>query len=238
MSEERAALGALAAAKKFAPLPDTPVNHQAVRHVGTKDEEGQAQLGILIMHGCKPEHTVLEIGCGALNAGYPIMQYLNAGNYVGIDPNFWTIENSLKVPEVKAVADARKARFGASAEFDAASFGTKFDYVISHSVLSHAAHWQWPQFLKNVDAVLKPGGMILASLHFTEGNAYGDAGYGGTELDFNEWVYPGASYFRKETIFNLAKQYGYTARIDVAAAIIITRVHPASHHTWLVLQKH
>lgn len=48
--------------------------------------------------------------------------------------------------------------------------------MLSHSVLSHAAHWQLGEFLANVGVVLAPGGVILASLRLAERNAYGSAG--------------------------------------------------------------
>jgi len=189
-------------------------------------------------YGCKPTDKVLEIGCGALNAGFPIMQYLERGNYYGIEPNFWATEASLQLPEVREFVTAKDPHFDANENFDGTMFGVQFDYVISHSILSHAAHWQWPLFMKNVDRCLKKGGKVFASLHFTEGNGYGDTGYPGTELDFNEWVYPGVSYFRKETIQQVAREYGYTLTMnDFVPAFMITNVHPIAHHSWIILEK-
>ena len=34
---------------------------------------------------------VLEVGCGCLSAGVPVMRYLQRGHYVGIDPNRWLL---------------------------------------------------------------------------------------------------------------------------------------------------
>jgi len=210
---------------------------EAIRYVGTNPGEGTAQLAILIYHGCKPSDTVFELGCGALIAGYPIMQYLDIGKYFGIEPNKWLVEDSLKIPQVKEVASQKKPRIAHNAEFDGSAFKTKFDYIIGHSIFSHAAHWQWPLFLKNIEACVKPGTKILVSLHFTEGNKHGDVGYKGTELDFNEWVYPGISFFRKETIRNLAEKYGYDFRIDIVAPMLINIAHPGANHSWIFLEK-
>jgi len=210
---------------------------EAIRYVGTNPGEGTAQLAILIYHGCKPSDTVFELGCGALIAGYPIMQYLDIGKYFGIEPNKWLVEDSLKIPQVKEVASQKKPRIAHNAEFDGSAFKTKFDYIIGHSIFSHAAHWQWPLFLKNIEACVKPGTKVLVSLHFTEGNKHGDVGYKGTELDFNEWVYPGISFFRKETIRNLAEKYGYDFRIDIVAPMLINIAHPGANHSWILLEK-
>ena len=209
----------------------------AVRYVGTNPEEGTAQLAILMYHGCKPSDTVFELGCGALIAGYPIMQYLDAGNYFGIEPNKWLVEDSLKIPQIKETASQKSPRIAHNTEFDGSEFKTKFDYVIGHSIFSHAAHWQWPLFLKNIDTCVGPGSKILVSLHFTEGNTYGDVGYKGTELDFNEWGYPGISFFRKETIQDCAEKYGYNFKVDLVAPMLINIAHPGANHSWILLEK-
>jgi hypothetical protein len=209
----------------------------AVKYVGTNPNEGLAQLATLIHHGCKETNSVLEIGCGALNAGYPIMQYLDCNKYFAVEPNDWLVKDSLKIPQVQETALKKNARFVHNAEFDASEFKMTFDYVISHSIISHAAHWQWPLFMENVSKVVKRGSKVLVSLHFTEGNKYGDVGYHGTELDFNEWVYPGISYFRKETIDNLAIKYGYDLKIDLVAPMLINMAHPGANHSWIILEK-
>jgi SAM-dependent methyltransferase len=234
---ELAALSKLHQARRLLATPNRPVNAEASSYVGTNAEEGIAQLAVLMWHGCRPDHKVLEVGCGALVAGYPVIQYLQSGNYCGIDPNRWLIEDSLKIPQVWQAVTNKRARFDYNADFQASMFDMKFDYVLSHSILSHAAHWQWRPFLQNIDRCLKAGSIVLASLHFTEGNEFGDQGYSGTELDYNEWVYPGISYFRKETIFNLARELGYKARTDLVAPMLITTVHPSSNHSWIVLEK-
>lgn len=236
-SIEIAARWKLHQARRLDMTPNGHVNEEASRYVGTNSEEGIAELAVLMWNGCRQDHTVLEVGCGALIAGYPVIQYLHAGNYCGIDPNRWLIEDSLKIPQVKKVVSDKRARFDYNADFDGSMFDIKFDFVLSHSILSHAAHWQWRPFLQNIDRCVKPGSIILASLHFTEGNEFGDPGYDGTELDFGEWVYPGISYFRKETIFNLACELGYHARTDLVAPMLITSVHASSNHSWLVLEK-
>ena len=233
--EEAVARQCLKSARGFKQMIEP--EREAIRYVGTNPGEGTAQLAILMYHGCKPSDTVFELGCGALIAGYPIMQYLDTGKYFGIEPNTWLVEDSLKIPQVKEIASQIRPRFVYNENFDGSEFKTKFDYIIGHSIFSHAAHWQWPLFLKNVEACVKPGSKILVSLHFTEGNKYGDAGYKGTELDFNEWVYPGISFFRKETIQNLAEKYGYNFKIDLVAPMLINIAHPGANHSWILLEK-
>lgn len=52
---------------------------------GKWDEIGQLQLDFLINAGMKPDHKLLDIGCGCLRAGVKIIPYLDPFNYFGID---------------------------------------------------------------------------------------------------------------------------------------------------------
>lgn len=234
---ELAGYRSLRIARQFRPLPRNRQNIQAFLHVGTEPKEGIAQLAALIHHGCRPHHGVLEIGCGTLNAGYPLMQYLESGNYCGIEPERWAIEQSLTIGAVARMAKEKNARFEYNLDFDGSPFGKSFDFVLSHSILSHAAHWQLPLFLKNLAHVTKPGAKVLASLHFTDGNSFGGPSYAGTELDFKEWVYPGNSFFRKDTIVRVSHEHGFTASIDVTIPFLITDAHSAAVHSWVVFTK-
>jgi hypothetical protein len=49
-------------------------------------------------------------------------------------------------------------------DFDASETGRRFDFVLSHSILSHAAHWQLPVFLAHVAAVLSSYGTAVVWL--------------------------------------------------------------------------
>ena len=43
------------------------------------------QFDYLVRHGLRPEHRMLEIGCGNLRAGRLFIGYLDTGNYYGLD---------------------------------------------------------------------------------------------------------------------------------------------------------
>jgi hypothetical protein len=120
------------------------------RYVATDEESGRRQLALLQREGCRPSSRVLEVRCGALHAGIPTIEYLDPGNWVGMDPNGWLIDAALTRPGNRQLVEAKRVTFLNVDDFDASSLGRSFDYVLSHSVLSHAAHWQLPLFLHNV----------------------------------------------------------------------------------------
>jgi cyclopropane fatty-acyl-phospholipid synthase-like methyltransferase len=54
---------------------------------GLWDELGQLQLEFLITKGLQPNHKLLDLGCGCLRGGVKFINYLEQGNYIGIDIN-------------------------------------------------------------------------------------------------------------------------------------------------------
>jgi glycosyltransferase involved in cell wall biosynthesis len=214
------------------PLPIRPENSQAVGYVSTMPEEGLAQLEVLKQLGCKPHHKVLEIGCGALIAGFPVMQYLNPGNYTGIDPNVWLATASQAIPVVAAVCREKAPRI-----YDCADFRTgtreQFDFILSHSILSHASNDQLTDFLAAAAEQLVPGGVLAASIRLAEGNEFGSPGSELRGADFTEWQYPGVSWFAEGDVLARAKRAGFVAAIDRELTRTILRGNPKAIHDWL-----
>ena len=205
------------------------------RYVSTDMVSGQLQLELLKRQGCQPTSKVLELGCGCLHLGIPLLRFLNESNYVGVDPNEWLRQSAMKDAEVRHLVAAKKAQFLSVDDFDASSLGMKFDLVFSHSVLSHAAHWQLDTYLRNTAKVLAPGGRILASLCLAEGNAYGNSGTPDKQDSMDkEWVYPGSSWFKLSTIENTAAKLGLTADYMPEYSEFYTKTHPNESHDWIV----
>ncbi len=215
----------------------SPINEAAIRYVGnTHAENGAAQLELLLKEGLSPEHYVLEIGCGALVAGISIMSFLAKGHYCGIEPNKWLFNDSLKVTENKAVADKCEPRFLTNENFDGTDFNVQFDYIISHSIMSHAAYHQLPLFLKNCAKVLKPGGKVIFSIRLTKPNKYGSNGASAETKD-SLWQYPGNSYFDESTVVKEAGIYFSLIKQKELYTKLITDTDRGAFHDWFVLTK-
>jgi len=205
------------------------------RYVGTNKVSGQLQFELLKREGCGPDSKVLEVGCGCLHAGLPLIQYLRRNSYVGIDPNKWLRQRPLKKRHVRQLVKEKQVRFLSVDDFDASELGIKFDFVLSHSVLSHCAHWQLEQFLRNIGKVLAPKGRILASIRLAEGNTYGSSGSPDKEDSMHEeWQYPGASWFKLSTIAKKADEQGLTAVHIPEYTEFYTKTRPQEWHDWIV----
>ena len=211
-------------------------NARAVDYTGTRPTGGGVQLGFLIGEGLKPSDRVLEIGCGALASAIPIMSFLETGHYFAIEPNRWLIDASLNIRENRNVFNSRSPTIINNLNFDATSLGISFDYIFAHSIMSHAAHWQLPQFMENCSKVLKEGGKVIFSLRLTQPNPYGNSG-SPEETKSPNWVYPGVSFFHLDTVMREgAKWYSKVEhRKDFTRRL--TDDMKGVCHDWIVMTK-
>jgi cyclopropane fatty-acyl-phospholipid synthase-like methyltransferase len=214
-----------------------PGNQELIRarsYVATDEISGRTQLELLRREGLTPTSDILEIGCGCLNLGIPLLRFLEPDRYVGIDPNTWLREIVLRSWKARWIVRQKRPFFLSNSEFDASQLGRKFDFAFSHSILSHAAHWQLEQYLRNVAAVMKPGGIILSSIRLAEGNAYGSAGRPNKDDSRdNEWVYPGVSWFKFSTVQETAREVGLNALVKPEYTEFYVRSRPNECHDWI-----
>lgn len=217
-------------------LPVRAENADAVGYVSTTPEEGLAQLALLIGRGCKPHHFVLEIGCGALVAGFPIMQYLNVGGYAGVDPNEWLREASQGLPEVEAVVRRKIPSLYTRSDFRTDD-GWKFNFIVSHSILSHASDRQLTEFFAAAADQLADGGELLASIRLADGNEFGSPGSAQHGADFAEWQYPGVSWFTREEVVERARRAGLSVEVSPALTRTIMSGNPKAIHDWIVVRR-
>lgn len=208
------------------------------KFVKTDEVSGQIQFELLKKSGCTPGSYVLDVGCGCLHAGVPLMGFLEAGHYAGIDPNEWLRDKAMKKPGVAELVASKQPAFLSNEEFDASQLGMKFDFIFAHSVLSHAAHWQLDQFLSNSAAVLSPDGKILASIRLAEGNEFGSTGSDDRQdSKAQEWQYPGISWFKLDTVRAVADKFGLTAEYLPEYTRFYTDTRPHEFHDWMLFTR-
>lgn len=213
------------------------VNKNAISYVGNSHpENGLMQLELLLREGLQKDNYVLEIGCGALVAGIPIMSFLEKNHYLGIDPNKWLIDSSLLIEENQKIINDKQPSFLYNEHFDASNTGIYFNYVISHSIISHAPLWQLRLFLQNCSKVLKDGGKVIFSLRLTEPNEFDGLGIK-EESTTSEWQYPGNTFFHKETVIAEASLWFKKVEHRPLYTKLIMSTDKAAIHDWFVLTK-
>jgi SAM-dependent methyltransferase len=176
---------------------DTRRNPEAA--VGSQTHErwlalGQMQFDYLIEHGLTPGKRMLDIGCGNLRGGWRFIDYLDPGNYYGIDisPDILIaakktlVERGLqgKLPHLTITGDL-------TLDFLPSDH---FDVVHAHSVFSHSPLDVIEECLANVGRVLTDQGFFDFTFDRTEG-----AEHQVLREDF---------YYRAETLLDLARKHG------------------------------
>jgi SAM-dependent methyltransferase len=171
--------------------------------VGSKKHErwlalGQMQFDYLVGHGLRSEHRMLEIGCGNLRAGWRFIEYLDAGNYYGVDISPDILFDAQRVvaerglqgmlPVLTAVRDLTFAFLPAE----------HFDVVHAHSVFSHSPLSVIDECFAHVGRVMKPAGWFDFTFDRTEGE--------------DHQVLHEDFYYRTETLVSLAERHGLNAQ--------------------------
>lgn len=177
----------------------------------------RCQFEMLRAAGLSPQSRVLEIGGGCLVTGAMLAEFLDAGHYVVIEPNTWLVDaGRLHWQITKPVAHVAVKDFFA---------GGQFDFIHSHSVLSHAAADQLGEFFAAVKKQLRPGGRCSASIRL-----------GDKDSNSPTWVYPGVTYFTKATIGATAAANGLQVehRDDLRADMMAATLG-RDFHNWIVL---
>ncbi len=69
-------------------VPGLSFDHKCEKMIGPVGfwkELQQYQFNVLHANGLKPEHSLLDLGCGPLQGGIVFIGYLDAGKYTGVD---------------------------------------------------------------------------------------------------------------------------------------------------------
>lgn len=159
-------------------------------------------LMLLLKEGLLPQHKVVDVGCGALRAGYWLIHFLNPGGYYGIEPNQKMLQAGRDMILEPGLEDEKRPSYSDNDQFDFTVFdGSRFDFAVARSVWTHASKKQIGQMLDSFRATAAPGAKFLVSYLPAKpvGAAPGVTGkkaFWVRDYKGEEWI--GASHQRKE----------------------------------------
>lgn len=132
---------------------------------GLWHEMGRLQLEFLVAEGLRPEHFLLDVGCGCLRAGIHFVRYLEPDHYYGLDVNASLLQAGYDVELRAAGLQDRlpRAHLLQDGAFACQRFGRAFDFALAQSVLTHLAPEQARACLAGVARALRPGGRFYAT---------------------------------------------------------------------------
>jgi SAM-dependent methyltransferase len=125
------------------------------------------QINFLKSVGLKPDNYLLDIGCGVLRGGIPIIQYLDAGHYYGIDVRPDAIMEAFRLLR-EAGLESKQPKLLAISHLKEVSFDLSFDFIWAFSSLIHMSDEILDECLECVSRHLKPTGCLYANVHLGE----------------------------------------------------------------------
>jgi SAM-dependent methyltransferase len=139
------------------------------RAVGGKwDEIGQLQFDFLVGEGLRPEHYLLDVGCGSLRGGVHFVKHLEPGHYFGIDQSAELLAAGESELE-RAGVTGKHPTLVAGSDFAVGDLGQSFDFVLAQSVFTHLPFNRIVRCVAEVDRVLQPGGRFFATFFASPG---------------------------------------------------------------------
>ncbi|MEC3979003.1 class I SAM-dependent methyltransferase [Amycolatopsis sp. H20-H5] len=161
------------------------------------DRIGALQFCALATLGLREHHALLDVGCGSLRGGRLSVMYLRPGNYYGIEPAAWALEDGKQAHLGDGLLAGKQPTFSNDDNYTLTTFGRQFDYVMVHSVFTHAPAVQISRCLAQAREVLHAGSVLVGTFLEGEADHVGD-----------DWVYPWVTEYTKDTITRLVREAG------------------------------
>jgi len=119
--------------------------------------------------GLQPVHYLLDIGCGTLRGGIPLIRYLQDGHYVGIEVRAKVLDEGRKELR-EAGLEGKNPTLLLSPDISRFNIDRKFDYIWAFSVLIHMSDTILNDALSFVSRHLSEEGVFYANVIMGDGN--------------------------------------------------------------------
>lgn len=169
---------------------------------GRWSEGGRRQFEFIKSHGLRPSHSLLDLGCGSLRAGLHFVEFLEPGNYWGVDISGEVLAVGQRLLSERGLNWKRPTlRVIRDLSFDWTE-GRTFDFVIAQKVLNHMPLEDVETFFRNARRVMSGESVLI--VWFVDGAVRDPRG--------------ARFHHRGELLEALARTHGYRAEMVVNLA--------------------
>ena len=134
---------------------------------GMWEEIGRLQFDFLVEQGLKPNHYLLDIGCGSLRGGVHFVPYLKRRRYFGVDRGPRLLEAGRK----ELGRTSKQPTLVQMEDFSFETLRQGFDYLLAQSVFTHLSLNAIRRCLVNAERVMNPGARFYATFFEHTGTA-------------------------------------------------------------------
>jgi cyclopropane fatty-acyl-phospholipid synthase-like methyltransferase len=138
-----------------------PARHGLVGPAKLAGMKRAFQIDFLRRQGLRPEHRLVDIGCGTLRGGIPIIDYLARGNYCGIEARRYVLDQG--IAELRENGLEGKEPMLISDDLGDISLPGRFDFAWAFSVLFHMADARLEDCFRFVSTHLASDGVFFAN---------------------------------------------------------------------------
>ena len=126
------------------------------------EEIGQLQFEFLKSRNLQPHHKLLDLGCGCFRAGVHLIDYLQSGQYFGIDISQELLDAGYAKELTPLGLDKKlpPTNLLCSLDFEAERFGVRFDMAIAQSVFTHLSFNHLRQCLARLAPAMNAGAVF------------------------------------------------------------------------------
>jgi SAM-dependent methyltransferase len=188
-------------------LPGDPEYRAYVGPFEQYDVMGATQFALLYSLGIRQQHRLLDVGCGSLRAGRLFITYLEPGNYAGIEPNAWLIEDAIKHQVGQDLISIKFPTFTDSDSFEVTGLG-QFDFVVAQSIASHAGPELVPKLLSAVKAALLPSGLAAVTFIHADPEDRQVVHIEPGDAQWPKWLYPDCFSYRRPVVESFVAEAG------------------------------
>jgi ABC-type polysaccharide/polyol phosphate transport system ATPase subunit len=130
---------------------------------GRWDEEGAWIFDFLQRHGLRPEHYLLEVGCGSLSAASRLLRFMEPSHYWGFEKSIELFIAGSQVELPRAGVKPELGHFIVNDDFDLSEALHPFDLAIAGSLFRRLPLNSIARCLAAVVGKLTPGGRFYAT---------------------------------------------------------------------------